>query len=408
MRVERAPVDPSIDAAALAGDLCRAARAAGWSGPDPYDALWWDGWPRALTRRRRGRQLLVQLHARAPVDVRRVYRRGHPVISKTRAVFGAAALRLHRLGHHDLHARLAEDALGPLADDTSTGTPGFGYPFAVQTRWSFYDADTPNAIATAFGALSLHEAAVALGRPAWGDRARRAAAWAVEALWSDDDGWFTYHPSSGTLVHNANLLVARLVQLVLADDGAARDRVVRAVERSVAAQRTDGTFPYGDGPGLDWVDSFHTGYVLDCLTDLIDVDPGVEPALRRGADCYLARFFGAEGEAYLRPDRKSPEDGHSAGTALTTLVALAAHGLVPPVSAEPIARRVATHVVRGSHAVHRRYRLGATRVSYIRWCDAHVALGLANYALTTTERAPSERPSRSPGRSADGAGIRTR
>jgi hypothetical protein len=34
----------------------------------------------------------------------------------------------------------------------------------------------------------------------------------------------------------------------------------------------------------------------------------------------------------------------------------------------------------GGHAVHRRYRWGRSTVRYIRWCDAHVALGLVDAA----------------------------
>jgi hypothetical protein len=365
----------------LASRLCLAARDAGWSGPDPYDALWWEGWPRALTRHRRGRQLLIQLHARAPVDVRTLYRRRHPVISKTLAVFGAAAVRLHEREGDERHVRLAGDALGRLAADTATGTAGWGYPFPVQTRWSFYAAHAPNAIATAFGARALHEGAVALGQTAWAERARAAAEWALEALWADEDGWFVYHPSSRALIHNANLLVARLAWTVLRREGAVRERVARAVEHTLTAQRPDGTFPYGDGPGLEWADSFHTAYVLEALVDLTDIDPEVAPALQRGSDAYRERFFGPSGEAYLMPDRAYPQDGHSAGTALTTLSRLAARGVVEAAQAEPIARHTALRVVRGAHAVHRRYRLGSTRVAYIRWCDAHVALGLASYAL---------------------------
>lgn len=364
---------PAARAATLATRLCVSARDAGWSGADPYDALGWGGWPRTITRRRRGRQLLIQLHARSPVDFRPLYRHEYPVISKTLAVFGAAAVRLHR-------PDLARDALDRLAADDSTGTPAWGYPFPVQTRWSFYDADTPNAIATAFGALALDEGAVSLGEPAWTDRATRAAEWALETLWRNDDGWFAYHPSSGALIHNANLLVARLVWRVLRSDASARACVVRAVDRTLAAARGDGSFPYGEQPGLEWEDSFHTGYVLESLADMIEVDPAIEPLLRRGADTYLRRFFGPDGEAYLWPDRPYPQDGHSAGTALTTLAALAGHGLVEPARIDPVARRTATHVVRGDHAVHRRHRLGVTRVRYVRWCDAHVALGLASYA----------------------------
>jgi hypothetical protein len=372
----------AAEAAQLATRLCVVACKAGWSGPDPYDALWWEHWPRLLTGTKRGRQFLIQAHARSPVDFRPLYRRRHPMISKTLAVFGLAATRLHIGGGRDgRHCEVAQDALGRLVKDHSSGTPGFGYPFPVQTRWSFYPAQTPNAIATAFGGLALDEAGRTFQERRWEERAHRAADWALEALWHEPDGWFVYHPRSRALIHNANLLVARLVWRLARGDVVARERVGKALARTLAARRSDGTFPYGEGSGLEWADSFHTGYVLESLADLIELDSGVEPALRRGTESYVERFFGPAGEAYLWPGRRYPQDGHSAGTALTTLSALAAHGVIEAERMDPIARRVAAHVIRDGHAVHRRHRLGATRVAYVRWCSAHVALGLASYAL---------------------------
>ena len=38
-----------------------------------------------------------------------------------------------------------------------------------------------------------------------------------------------------------------------------------AVDYTVTRQRSDGAWPYGEAPGLSWIDGFHTGYVLDCL-----------------------------------------------------------------------------------------------------------------------------------------------
>ena len=55
-------------------------------------------------------------------------------------------------------------------------------------------------------------------------------------------------------------------------------------------------------------------------------------------------------------------------------------GLVERELLERVARRVLDHGLRDGRAVHRRYRWGATTVRYVRWCDAHVALGLVDAA----------------------------
>ena len=77
-------------------------------------------------------------------------------------------------------------------------------------------------------------------------------------------------------------------------DRIARERVARAVERTLDAQRPDGSWPYGEGGNLAWTDSFHSGYVLLCLDRLRDVDVRVGEAVARGAAHYRA-FFDADG-----------------------------------------------------------------------------------------------------------------
>lgn len=357
----------SGELAAASLRLIRTAAAEGWRGPDPYDGLGWN-WPKPLVGGRRRRQLIVQLHARSPFDVRRLYRREHRVIAKTLGVFASAALRL---GEQEL----AHDALERLDADRIAGEAAWGYPWDVQTRWSFYPAGSPNVVVTSFAAAAL----LASGEERYAERARRAARWVLSELWQPG-GFFAYHPHSHANVHNANLLGAALVWEALGHDATARDRAARAVERTLAAQRPDGSFPYGEDAALGWVDSFHTGYVLICLDRLREADPAVGDAIARGARHY-ERFFGEGGRAKLWATRRYPEDAHAAGTGLSALSRLAARGEAPPELVERVAHRVLERgLLPDGHAVARRHRWGRTTVRYPRWCDAHVALGLADAA----------------------------
>jgi hypothetical protein len=156
--------------------------------------------------------------------------------------------------------------------------------------------------------------------------------------------------------------------------------VLRALERTLVAQRSDGSWPYGEEPSTQWADSFHSGNVLFCLERLRELDPRVDDALVRGAR-YYERFFDARGRAKLWAERAYPEDAHSAGTALTTLSVLFRRGMVDCELLERVAARVLDAGIRDGHAVFRRYRVGRSHVHYLRWCDSHVALGLADSAL---------------------------
>jgi hypothetical protein len=359
--------------------LLESAARADFRGSDPFDALFFP-WPSALVGGRRRRQALIQLHARSPVDLRRVYRRSHPRIAKALALFGSVGMRAHTLAGAPRAHELGARAFALLDADRSAGPRAWGYPWDMQTRWSFYPAGTPNVVVTAFAAAALREFAP--------ERARNAAAWALDELWIEPEGYFAYHPGRPANIHNANLLGAWLVHTA----GARGDeRVRRAVDRTLAAQRPDGSWPYGEGANLTWADSFHTGYVLTCLARMLDVDVRIDDALGRGAAHYQ-RFFDPAGRALLWAAKPYPEDAHSAGTGLTTLALLHRRGVADRALLERVARRVLDAGLRRGHAVHRRYRVGRTTVRYPRWCDAHVAQGLVDAAEALSgagEPAPS-------------------
>jgi len=362
--------------------LIEGAAAAGWRGADPYDGLW-VRWPRIMTGGALRRMVILQLHARSPVDIRRIYRRRHPLLAKGAALFALAGLRVHRHTGRPRPLELALDALQTLAADTSAGPAAWGYPFETQLRWGRYPAFEPSIVPTAFAIEALLEGERVAGRADLGERARAAARRLVGEHWTGD-GHFAYHGRSRANIHNASLLGARAVWHALGEEAAAEVRA--AVRRALGAQREDGSWPYGEGASLGWSDSFHTGYVLLCLDALRGLDPEVDEAVVRGAVFYR-RFFGQRGESRLWADRAHPEDGHSAGTGLSALAALHRRGLVEREFLDLVCGRVLTHGIRGGHAVHRRYRGGVrSSVRYLRWCDGHVALGLADAAIALERR----------------------
>ena len=362
-----------LDAALV---LAESAATTRFRGPDPYDGLW-HSWARPLVGGRRRRQAIMQLHARSPVDIRRVYRRRHPLIPKALGIFASVGARLHGLAGTQRPLAIAREAVDLLAADGSAGPRAWGYHWDMQTRWSFYRAGSPNVVVTAFAASGLLEVGRLTARPDLVRRAEEAGQWAADELWLEPGGYFAYHPGRPPNIHNANLLGAWLVHVTLPGDAEAQARVARAVDRTLAAQRPDGAWPYGEGERLGWADSFHSGYVLTLLDRLRAVDDRIDGALERGAQHYRG-FFDAAGRARLWHDRPYPEDGHSAGTGLTTLAALARRGLVDRDLLARVATRTVAAGIRDGHVVHRRYRAGSSRVPYLRWCDAHVALGLVD------------------------------
>jgi hypothetical protein len=362
-------------AAQVASTLVTGAAASGWRGPDPFDGLWWH-WPSFMVSGKRRRQAIIQLHARSPFDIRRIYRREHSRIAKTLGLCTSAAVRLWALDGDPNLSELALRSAATLDANRDAGDDAWGYPWDTQTRWSFYPAGSPNVVATAYAAHGLQDAAEQLDEERFGERARRAAAWVSRELWLPDARAFGYHPGSSTVVHNASLHAAALVKRLLPDD----PRAEEAVATSLSAQRPDGSWPYGAGAeNLGFVDSFHTGYVL-CSLLAFDERDEVRRAVESGARYYVERFFDPDGRAQLWPNRPYPVDGHSAGTAMTTLTQLTRRGYIGDELLRRVAARTLQEGVKNGHAVHRRGRYYRSTVRYVRWCDGHIALGLADAA----------------------------
>ena len=202
----------------------------------------------------------------------------------------------------------------------------------------------------------------------------------LEELWVEPEGYFAYHPGRPANIHNANLLGAWLVHVAAGDHPEAGSRVARAVERTLAAQRPDGSWPYGEGRNLS------LGRLLPLgLRAVVPRPAGRRRSAHRrgdrpGSRALPQRSSTRTGALSCGRTSRYPEDGHSAGTGLTTLSLLLRRGLVERELLERVAQRVLDTGIRRGHAVHRRYRRGRTTVRYLRWCDAHVALGLVDAA----------------------------
>jgi hypothetical protein len=90
---------------------------------------------------------------------------------------------------------------------------------------------------------------------------------------------------------------------------------------TVGHQRPDGSWPYGEQPHLDWVDNFHTGYVLDSL--MLSASAGVNvdlgDTLDRGLDYYRRALFLEDGTPKYYPASVYPIDAQCVAQAIKTL-----------------------------------------------------------------------------------------
>lgn len=358
-----------------------------WAGYDPYDAL------NSRLLRKLGllnssftRLAFTQLLKRSPVNLRGLLLVPKEQNPKGIAVFLSALVRLSQLGL--VPASEARALAGRLLGLRSKNQPYacWGYNFGWQTRNYLVPHGTPNIICTTFAANALLDAHAVFGDTAFLAAAVEAGNFLLEGLnftRFDDSICFSYTPLDHSQIHNANLLGAALLARLhsLQPTETFRCKALQAVRYSLERQRPDGSWPYGEGPKQQWVDSFHTGYnlvALERVRRLVDLD-GVDSAIRKGYTFYLEQLFEPGGVAKYFHNRTYPVDAHSIAQAFITLVELRDYDERSRQTAIDVYRWTLRHMrdKRGWFYYQKR-SLWTNKIPYMRWCQAWMLLGLAH------------------------------
>jgi hypothetical protein len=199
-----------------------------------------------------------------------------------------------------------------------------------------------------------------------------------------EDLCFSYSPFDHTRIFNASLLAAETLAGVgeLTGEGELRSFAERAVRYVVRRQNANGAWAYGADPGQEWIDNFHTAYVLVSLArirravSIADVD--LDGALRRGYAFWRERFFLADGWPKYYHDGLYPADAHAAATAIITLLELQELDGGATAFAETIAAWTIRNLRdREGFFYYQRRRFGIVKTPFMRWTQAWMLYALA-------------------------------
>jgi hypothetical protein len=375
-------------------------RAHDFAGYDPYDALnsrLFQATP--LKHSRIARLAWTQIFKRSPLNLRRLAQVPAERNPKGIALFALAALADYRR----LQTIEAENEARELLDDLmAMSLKGFsgtawGYNFDWQSRAFFAPRGVPTVVPTSFAARALLEGSAILDNDEYLRFARTACDFILNDLnrseQADDEVCFSYSPVDRTRVFNASLLAAEVLASVgkLTKEESLSTWAMRAARYVIRRQRADGSWIYGADDYQSWVDNFHTAFILTSLSRVIDACESardeLEPALMRGYEFWLERFFLSNGWPKYYPDRLYPADAHSAAAAIVALVEL--RGRVP--GAMDLAKKIAHWAVanlrdRRGFFYYQRRRFHTVRIPYMRWSEGWMAYALSRLWEQNGER----------------------
>ncbi|MGA2018771.1 MAG: hypothetical protein ABSH26_17665 [Opitutaceae bacterium] len=198
-----------------------------------------------------------------------------------------------------------------------TRCPGYrfacwGYPFDWQTRYGIIKAGTP-LVTTVPYCYEAFEYVYRIDRKdEWRDMLRSIAEHTLldykDVPVGPDAATCTYTPHGGPGVVNASAYRAFLLTSAAREFG--DERFSRAAAQNLnfvlQSQKADGSWPYAVDGVRDFVDHFHTCFVLKGIAkvEAITGHPGCRRALQKGLEYYLLNLFDDHG--LPRPFSRAP------------------------------------------------------------------------------------------------------
>ncbi len=372
-------------------DLHAWCRAHDFAGYDPFDALNSRVFQLTpLNRWRTARLFWTQAIKRFPLNLRPLALVPPQKNSKGLALFALATLSNYRRVKTIEAETDARALLEELWRARIHGYEGaaWGYNFAWQSRNFFAPLGTPMVVPTAFAARALVEAHQALGENSFLQMAHSSCDFILSNLKrtidTKDEVCFSYSPFDSTQIFNASLLAAETLASVgaLTGEGTFCDLALRAARYVVRRQGENGSWAYGAKAGQQWIDNFHSAYVLLSLGRIaktcIGAKAELDEALRHGFTFWRERFFLADGWPKYYHDSLYPADAHAAATAIITLLEFRELDS----GALPLAKTIAAWTIRNLRDArgffyYQRRRFYTVHTPYMRWTQGWMLYALA-------------------------------
>jgi hypothetical protein len=383
--------------------LLRYCRSESWIGFDPYDGLNAPLADSFLCRTAFSRTLLTQLVKRSPINLRPILGITKDFNPKGVALAARAVMLLADRANYGLPSEIeapSEYGADGLETDftflmsrlaslrnRNYAEACWGYNFDWQSRAFFAPRGTPNVVCTVFAAHAYLDWYERTGSENVLQMAMSCCRFLLDRINRTGDGeghCFSYTPLDRSQVQNVNLLAAELLARTFTKTGIEehREAAEAAVRFTLARQRSDGSWRYGEARSQPWIDSFHTGIVLVSLRHLIEVlnESGWKAALEAGYEFYEKRFFLADGTPGYYHDRLHPIDVHSAAQGVITFVEMT--DLMP--DAKAMAGRVVEWAIDNlqdpaGFFYFQKHRFWTNRISYMRWAQAWMLYALSLY-----------------------------
>lgn len=265
----------------------------------------------------------------------------------------------------------------------------WGYNFNWQNRVFFQPKNTPTVVATSFATNAMFQAYEATKNNKYLEVALSAADFVINDLnrTNDEDGMvLSYSPLDHSKVYNASLLGGRILarSYSYTKNDLHKKLSEEIISTIVKKQNKDGSWIYGEGRTQDWIDSFHTGFNLECIYEygVYTEDQKFQESFHRGMDYYLNNFFEENGRSKYFHNGIFPIDIHSPAQLIITLTKTGELKNNMELAKRVIEWTINNMQSKKGYFFYQIKPVVSSKISYMRWAQAWMFYAFANYFKT--------------------------
>jgi hypothetical protein len=375
-----------------------------FKGYDPYDGLTSRFFQSLsfLSGNRLVRLAWIQAFKRSPINLRPLLGVKKDYNPKAVGLFLAGYCNLYRkepLAEYRDKINFFTALLGELANTQWSGTC-WGYNFDWQARAFFQPKHTPTVVASTFIANALLDAYEITKEEHLLNMARSTCSFLLKDLnrTYDEKGdfSFSYSPLDKSVVFNASLLGSRLLARVYTFTG--EKDLVEEAKKSVSFccryQKENGAWSYGTLPFHHWVDNFHTGYNLECISDYMKFseDYQFKNHLDKGFHYYINNFFTEKGIPKYYNNSIYPIDIHAPAQMVITMSKLGKFDEHKELIDKVLLWTIKNMQSDKGYFYYQINKYFSSKIAYIRWAQAWMFYALSTYVSFPEVRPFTSRP----------------
>ncbi len=362
-----------------------------YKGYDPYDGLnsrFFQSLP-FIRNSHLARLIWIQGFKRFPLNLRPLFGIRKEYNPKALGLFLSGYCTLYKMEPKEEYLNNINFLIGMIHDVVSPGYNGacWGYNFDWEAKAFFQPKNTPTIVASSFIANALLDAYDLFYDRNLINTVRSTCDFVLKDLNRSYDQMgnfaFSYSSLDKSIVYNASLLGSKLLARVfnITREPALAEESRKSVSFCCNAQRPDGSWTYGTLPFHQWVDNFHTGYNLECISDYMKYtgDNSFKTKLDRGFKYYINTFFTNEGIPKYYSNSMYPIDIHAPAQMVITLTALDRFKENKQLIDKVLGWTISNMQSDKGYFYYQVNRYFTSRIPYMRWSQAWMFYALSKY-----------------------------